>query len=457
MALATIFKQSRRLENSFRSSLKPLATNGGQVTTSYRFKHQKQDDGNEEGSYQRTNRSTAGLIGLTTGIAAAGLFASGGQNDLLAEDVTLRGDLTELEQVMAKEVIDQENRIRQFSRPETIFDYFAKYCIEKERPSIGGTKIKREILMSVKDFYNAVTPGSSLSHGVGRGVYTVIDQNEIRTTKMYDLEKLPTERRGEISVLNEIQKEGLLTYDDFCFLVNILSTPRRYMDIAFHFFDVSADGLVEAKEFAFVMAAVTNYKGDPLDLLEDHSGLINYLFGRTRKKQMNKDKFMKFQQDIMNDVLWLEFTRYSKDNQTITDLDFCNHILLCANITSKKKKQMLNRVKKATKDLGTKGITFDMFKAFYYVLFGGSDLERAMFFLDAEKKGVNRSEFVDIARWVAGCEIDPHLVEIVYALLDDDYDGHLSIKEFTPVFFQWRKSRGFQHQSVQIAMGKLTI
>merc|ERR1719374_61000 len=104
----------------------------------------------------------------------------------------------------------------------------------------------------------------------------------------------------------------------------------------------------------------------------------------------------------------MEFTRYSKDNQTITDLDFCNHILLCANIT-------------------------------------------------AEKKGVNRQEFVDIARWVAGCEIDPHLVEIVYALLDDDNDGHLSIKEFTPVFFQWRKSRGFQHQSVQIAMGKLTI
>ena len=50
----------------------------------------------------------------------------------------------------------------------------------------------------------------------------------------------------------------------------------------------------------------------------------------------------------------------------------------------------LNRVKKATKDLGNKGITFDMFKSFYYVLFGGSEFERAMFFLDAEKKGVTR-------------------------------------------------------------------
>jgi len=451
MALASVLRQSRKFENSLRASLKPFESNGAQQITSYRLNNQEKGGSNEKSWNPGTNWGSTGILCITTGIAAAGLVVSGLQNDLLAEEPD------ELEQVMIKEIIDQENRIRQFSRPETIFDYFAKYQIEKEIPSIGGTKIKRETLMSVKDFYNAVTPGSSLSHGVGRGVYTIVDKNEICSQKMFDEEKLPIQRRKDISVLNEIQKGGLLTYDDFSFLVNILCTPYRYMDIAFHFFDVSADGLVDAKEFAFVMAAVTNYKGDPLDLLEGHSGLINYVFGKTRNKQMNKDMFVKLQQDLMNDVLWLEFNRYAKDNSTMTDVDFCNHILLCANITSKKKKQMLNRVKKATKELGTKGITFDMFKAFYKVLFGGSDLERAMFFLDAEKKGVTRSEFVDIARWVAGCEIDPHLVEIVYALLDEDYDGHLSIKEFTPVFFQWRKSRGFHHQSVHVSLGKLTI
>ena len=47
----------------------------------------------------------------------------------------------------------------------------------------------------------------------------------------------------------------------------------------------------------------------------------------------------------------------------------------------------LSRVKKLKK---SKGVTFEMFKAFYCVLFGGSDLERAMFFLDKEKKGVLR-------------------------------------------------------------------
>ena len=45
----------------------------------------------------------------------------------------------------------------------------------------------------------------------------------------------------------QIQMHGMLTFQDFCFLLNLLSTPRRYLDIAFHCFDVSADGNIEAQ------------------------------------------------------------------------------------------------------------------------------------------------------------------------------------------------------------------
>ena len=48
-------------------------------------------------------------------------------------------------------------------------------------------------------------------------------------------------------------------------------------------------------------------------------------------------------------------------------------------------------------------------------------------------------------------------MEIIYALLDEDGDRNLSIKEFSPVLFQWRRSRGFQNQALQIALGKLKI
>lgn len=58
--------------------------------------------------------------------------------------------------------------------------------------------------MSVKDFYNAVTPGSSLTHGVGRGVYTIIDKDEICSAKTFENEKVPTEKKGRPSLLNEV-------------------------------------------------------------------------------------------------------------------------------------------------------------------------------------------------------------------------------------------------------------
>ena len=68
-----------------------------------------------------------------------------------------------------------------------------------------------------------------------------------------------------------------------------------------------------------------------------------------------------------------------------------------------------------------------------------------------------RDDFASIAKWVANAEIDPHIVEVVYALLDDNGDRLLSIEEFSPVLFQWRKSRGFQHQTVQISLGQLQV
>ena len=89
------------------------------------------------------------------------------------------------------------------------------------------------------------------------------------------------------------------------------------------------------------MASITHHKGDPYEMLEDtHSGLINYLFGKDRKKVLSQEKFLKFRQDLLDDILWLEFTRYSKDGRTMADEDFCDHLLLTATISTKKKKSM---------------------------------------------------------------------------------------------------------------------
>ena len=104
MALASVLRQSRKFENSLRASLKPFESNGAQQITSYRLNNQEKGGSNEKSWNPGTNWGSTGILCITTGIAAAGLVVSGLQNDLLAEEPD------ELEQVMIKEIIDQENR-----------------------------------------------------------------------------------------------------------------------------------------------------------------------------------------------------------------------------------------------------------------------------------------------------------------------------------------------------------
>ena len=178
------------------------------------------------------------------------------------------------------------------------------------------------------------------------------------------------------------------------------------------------------------MASITDYKGNRDNLTNcKYSGLMNYLFGKNRDKTINHQDFINLQRDLIDDIMWLEFCRYSKDGRTISDLDLCNHLLCCANLTTKQRRQMvriistqnvypvmkinnhitthtriycifsvvqLHRVKRDVEGNSLKGrITYEAFKDFYLVLFGGADLERAMFFLDTEKKGVNRQSSIN--------------------------------------------------------------
>jgi len=190
-----------------------------------------------------------------------------------------------------------------------------------------------------------------------------------------------------------------------------------------------------------------------------HSGLLTYLFGEDRKNNLKIEDFYKLQKVLMDEMLYIEYGRYDKENKNaISAVDFCKHILYNAPINQKKKEKMIRRVEKAFGKNDAK-ITFEMYRNFYYLLFGGSDLERAMFFLDTDSHadGVDMKEFAGIAKWVAGTEIDPYVIEVLFTLLDDNDDKNLSVKEFVPVMFQWRNSRGFQKTCVQVSLGSLRI
>ena len=165
-----------------------------------------------------------------------------------------------------------------------------------------------------------------------------------------------------------------------------------------------------------MLARIANVKTDPDELMErgKTSGLVRYLFNDDLSGSLNKEDFVKLQSDLIHDVLEMEFTRYVKDtSEKISETDFCRHLLYSSAISQKKKEKMIKMVSDEFEGK-SKGITFESFKTFYNVLFGGADLERAMFFLDSEKQGVTSDEFIKIANWVVGRDVDPHVVEVQY-------------------------------------------
>ena len=94
------------------------------------------------------------------------------------------------------------------------------------------------------------------------------------------------------------------------------------------------------------MSRVAGYEGNPEALLKESvSGLMTYLFGSKKNKLLRKEDFLRFQRDLINDLLWLEFCRYLRKDQSIFDKiseeDFCAHLLSTANITKKKKAAMV--------------------------------------------------------------------------------------------------------------------
>ena len=92
-------------------------------------------------------------------------------------------------------------------------------------------------------------------------------------------------------------------------------------------------------------------------------------------------------------------------------------------------------------------ITFDMFKSFYRVLFCGADLERAMYFRNLENGGITKKEFIALSSCISDLEVDEHIVDVIFLLLDEDGHQLLSIEDFAPLLAEWRHSRAFEQVS----------
>lgn len=389
------------------------------------------------------NQGNGGRFGHYAAATAAAAVVFSALNDRMtvyaAEDGT-------------EELIAMENRLRQFSTPDKLFNHFASYLFV--------SKGKRTMMMTPLEFYSSITPDCTLVHGVGAGAHVEVTQEELDTGKA-SIEESPMAK----SVLNDIGRLGLLSYSDYSFLLAILSTPRRYIDTVFNLFDVTGDGCVEPKEFAYVSTKMAHKSGgfgsytdiDQEEILASSSGLLNYLFGKNRDQTLTKEKFKKLQVDLLEEIIELEFKEYDKENTgRISEGDFVKFLLKNGKITPKKRSQLIKKIESIWPRKG-RGISLPSFKNFFYVLAGSVELERALFYLDVEGIGVDKEEFRKISSWISGVQTSDHVVNVVFELLDDDEDGRIYRDDIAQVLLDWRHSRGFDKGGIHVNLGQIKI
>merc|ERR1719228_1805969 len=284
------------------------------------YSGQKQDYGGGRKQYERQQQQKTkrkvGQIAATAAVAAAAITYSYKDSkedkkvEIQSKKPAKKVSTDESDHI--QELIEEENRIRQHSPPDKVFNYFASYQVKDHK----GNK---EVMMSPLDLYNAITPSNTLVMSCGPGVYTEVTIDELPevTSK---LEQAPDPDND--SVLNVIGKKGLLSYNDFCVLITLLSTPKRYIDTVFQLFDVTGEGTVCAKEFAYVSTYMSYKLGgfgqytevDQAEILASNSGLLSFLFGNDRNTRVTKQEFYDFQTNLLDEIIELQFREYDKNH-----------------------------------------------------------------------------------------------------------------------------------------------
>jgi len=404
--------------------------------------------GNEGSNGQKGSEGRVHALALAAGLALAAAKAYSER-----ERFSLKAETSEVKVHENRAIHEHENRVRMFMTRDKIFNYFASF----QHISKTGRK---DMMMTPLDFYASITPDCSLAFGTGSGVHVDVTDKEVNSGDYYWGKSTAID-----SVLNKVGEHGLLSYADYCFLLSLLSTPKRFIETAFNLFDVTGDGHINAKEFAYVsnkLAAKTGGFGaysadDQEEILASSSGLLNFLFGKDRAGKLNREGFVKLHTDLMEEVIQLEFSEYDKTKSgRISERDLCHFLLKNSKIPPKKQAAMLKRVEKIWPSKA-RGVSLPSFRNLFYALSSGAELERALFFLDVENIGVDLDEFRKVSSWVTAQELSDHVAKVLFVLIGGDEKGRILKEEIGPVLGEWRFSRGFDKGSLQVSLGQLRI
>ncbi|KAK6620787.1 hypothetical protein RUM43_011082 [Polyplax serrata] len=191
-------------------------------------------------------------------------------------------------------------------------------------------------------------------------------------------------------------------------------------------------------------SAQDEYVDDEQGLQRRHNvdtTLLVHFFGKRGNDQLKFEGFRKFMENLQAEVLELEFHEFSKGHNTISEVDFAKILLRYTYLDTDEYDRFLNRLLDRVKE--EQGITLQEFKGFCQFLNNLEDFAIAMKMYTLSDHPISEDEFHRAVKICTGNTLSRHLVHTVFAIFDEDGDGHLSYREFIAIMKE-RLHRGFK-------------
>ncbi|KGN55467.1 calcium uptake protein, mitochondrial [Cucumis sativus] len=330
------------------------------------------------------------------------------------------------EEFRRKVFFNYEKRIRLYSPPEKVYEYFASF-----RAPDG------ELLMTPMDLMRAVIPvfPPSESHLVRDG-YLCGERNpgELRCAP------------SNLLMLFDINNDGHVSFKEYIFLKTLLSIPESSFIVTFKMFDLNNDGEIDKEEFKKVMALMRSHNrqgaqhrnGHRSRLIFDgcveNGGLVEYFFGKDGNAGLQLEKFIQFMKDLQIEMLKLEFAHYDyKLRGTISAKDFA--LSMVASADSSRLRELLDRVSRMDNKPHFMDIriSWEEFKDFDTLRRKLQPFSLALFSYGKVNGLLTKNDFQRAASQVCGINLSDEVVDIIFHLFDTNLDGELSSEEFVRV------------------------
>lgn len=340
-----------------------------------------------------------------------------------------------------------EKRLRSFSPPEKVFEYFASVSKKDGKFMVPADMMRACVPVFAPDGSDVVKSG---------GLGADSKSGKQKATKVFP------KTTPKFFQLFDTDGDGLIDFPEYIFFMTLLGIPVHDIAVAFTMMDTDDSGFLDQGEFKAVMASLraTNKTADRATGIRPgakghtnvaEGGLLTYFFGKKGDGKLTLKKFEEFLNKLHDEIVLLEFNHYDyKGTGFITYKDFAMSLVASGNVSDINK--YLARVATLPPQPGS-GITLAEFKQVYRLRPRLHDMTVALNTYGGAMGSISKADFERAAKRVCHVELTPVQLDIMYHVFDLDGDGTLDAEELVHMISGKMVSGGSQHTNTESLMG----